>query len=853
MNQRVNGPPRLNKVDPNKAWCYETIEIVVLNKVDELMKRSIVESPNQGRESGKQKGQSAVHHNINNRPSDMKYKQPSGSQKRKKRKLDEEKRKADAGALDKFIHRQPIEEHVEEHIEEHIEEHVEEHIEEHVEEQEHIEVEEAEEQEPVKEFVDIYDPRRWEKLNSEEIKLLVQKGPKRDNSIMYGPYDKFGRRFSAALYTRTLPNLEKCDREWLVYSKELDKVFCFCCKVFRKGISKGKLDGDGYADWHHVTTRVKEHEISLDHLTNRNKWFDMRKRLNLNEIIDKVQYEQFKKERDYWKQVLLRIIAVVKFLAKHNLAFRGSNEKLYKKGNGNFLGVIEMLEEFDPVIKEHVRRITCDGLHVHYLGHLIQNELISFLAQEIKKELIKKIKEAKYYSIILDCTPDSSHQEQMTIIVRYLTLSYNSVTVEESFLGFLNVDDTSGKGLFDITLEELQSLGLEIDDMRGQGYDNGANMKGKHQGVQKRFLDINPRAFYTPCGCHSLNLTLCDMAKKCVKGKNFFGFIQRIYTIFANSTKRWEILKDNVKAWSLKSLCQTRWESRVESVKAIKLQLVDVREALLQVGEKDNDAAIASEATSLAEKELGDFEFLVSTVIWYEVLNHVNIVSKKLQSKDMHLDNAIKEINKLIGYFKNYRETGFSKAIVEAKEIAIEMGIDPIFPQKRLIERKRRFEQFKEYDRVFGFLFPHNLRGIEDKDLKSYCHRLEKALKFEERSDIDADELYTELKLFETLETNEFSNPIDVLKFLKELDYFPNASIAYRILLTIPVTVASAEMSFSKLKFVKSYLRSTMTQERLSGLAMISIENEILESIDYEELINQFAIKNARRASRIVG
>ncbi|XP_023746951.1 uncharacterized protein LOC111895064 [Lactuca sativa] len=202
----------------------------------------------------------------------MKSKQPSGSQKRKRRKLNEEKRKVDASALDTFIHIQPTEEHVEEHIEEHIEEHVEEHIEdhveEHVEEQEHIEVEEAEEQEPIKELVDIYDPRRWEKLNSEEMKLLVQKGPKRDNSIMYGPYDKFGRQFSAVLYT-TLPNLEKCDREWLVYSK-------------------GKLDGDGYADWHHVTTRVKEHEISLGHLTNRNKWFDMRKRMNLNETIDKV-------------------------------------------------------------------------------------------------------------------------------------------------------------------------------------------------------------------------------------------------------------------------------------------------------------------------------------------------------------------------------------------------------------------------------------------------------------------------------------------------------------------------------------------------------------------------------------
>ncbi|KAL7615024.1 hypothetical protein Lser_V15G06397 [Lactuca serriola] len=413
----------------------------------------------------------------------MKSKQPSGYQKRKKRKLDEEKRKVDIGALDKFIHRQ----HVEEHIEEHVEEHIEEHVEEHIEEQEHVEVEETEEHEPIKDLVDIYDPRRWEKLNLDEIKILVEKGPKRDSSIMYGPYDKFGRRFSAALYTRTLSNLEKCDRERLVYSKELDRVFCFCCKVFRKGISKGKLDGEGYADWHHVTTRVKEHEISLDHLKNRNKWFDMRKRLNLNETIDKVQHEQFKKERDYWKQVLLRIIEVVKFLAKHNLAFRGSNEKLYQKGNGNFLGVIEMLEEFDLVIKEHVRRITNEGLHVHYLGHLIQNELISLLAEEIKKELIKKIKEAKYYSIILDCTPDSSHQEQMTIIVRYLKLSYNSVTIEESFLGFLNVDDTSGKGLFDITLEELKSLGLQIGDMRGQGYDNGANMKGNTKECKRDF------------------------------------------------------------------------------------------------------------------------------------------------------------------------------------------------------------------------------------------------------------------------------------------------------------------------------------------------------------------------------
>ncbi|PWA52471.1 zinc finger MYM-type protein 1 [Artemisia annua] len=91
------------------------------------------------------------------------------------------------------------------------------------------------------------------------------------------------------------------------------------------------------------------------------------------------------------------------------------------------------------------------------------------------------------------------------------------------------------------------------------------------------------------------------------------------------------------------------------------------------------------------------------------------------------------------------------------------------------------------------------------------------------------------------------------INFWKEFDYFPNATIAYRILSTIPVTVASAERSFSKLKLLKSYLRSTISQERLSGLAMIAIENGILEDINCEELINQFAMKNVRRASRIIG
>ena len=60
------------------------------------------------------------------------------------------------------------------------------------------------------------------------------------------------------------------------------------------------------------------------------------------------------------------------------------------------------------------------------------------------------------------------------------------------------------------------------------------------------------------------------------------------------------------------------------------------------------------------------------------------------------------------------------------------------------------------------------------------------------------------------MQINE-NSPINVLNYIKRLEFFPNACITFKILLTIHVTVASAERSFSKLKLIKSYLRSTMS------------------------------------------
>ena len=70
--------------------------------------------------------------------------------------------------------------------------------------------------------------------------------------------------------------------------------------------------------------------------------------------------------------------------------------------------------------------------------------------------------------------------------------------------------------------------------------------------------------------------------------------------------------------------------------------------------------------------------------------------------------------------------------------------------------------------------------------------------------------------------------------------------IALRILLTCPVTVASAERSFSKLKLIKTFNRTSMTDSRLSSLAMLSIENDCARSLDYDNVITAFANKKVR-------
>jgi hypothetical protein len=79
------------------------------------------------------------------------------------------------------------------------------------------------------------------------------------------------------------------------------------------------------------------------------------------------------------------------------------------------------------------------------------------------------------------------------------------------------------------------------------------------------------------------------------------------------------------------------------------------------------------------------------------------------------------------------------------------------------------------------------------------------------------------------------------------MDCYHNIFVAYRILFTIPIIVALAERSFSKLTLLKNYLRFAMSQERLDGLATLCIEKKLLDDVNIEAIIDDFASSNVRR------
>ncbi|KYN19390.1 Zinc finger MYM-type protein 1 [Trachymyrmex cornetzi] len=472
--------------------------------------------------------------------------------------------------------------------------------------------------------------------------------------------DQSNERFPVSLLFKNLPNGEKVERNWLIWNRSKSAFFCLPCRLFTiNTMNRSYLcSPGGYSKnlvWKKLYERLQSHENNKDHIQCYVKWRGMEMSIRNESSIDKLLCEQIKGEVKKWQEILTRILDTILFLG------------IGKRNNGNFLGILELISHYDPVLREHLEKVkTSQQLHqrpqCHYLSPDIQNEFIDLCARHVVSAILKEREKAKYYSLIVDVTPDSAHVEQTTFILK------NNIPLTEC---------------------------------RGQGYDNGSNMKSDYKGAQSYIIRDNSLAVYSPCSGHSLNLCGVDSAEYCSKAITFFGVVQKCYAIFSSSPQRWEILKNKIES-SLHSLSEMRWSAKIDAVKPFANHLQSALEDLKTL----NLTAETRSDVDGIQKYISKFECILMASIWSKILNAINEKSTVLQTRNATIDVEVENLESLFLDMQLIRNQW--NAILREQEKINELRHFPkvrikIPPVQLLLTKKPIFKLYKLMNNaVFG-------------------------------------------------------------------------------------------------------------------------------------------------------
>lgn len=366
--------------------------------------------------------------------------------------------------------------------------------------------------------------------------------------------------------------------------------------------------------------------------------------------------------------------------------------------------------------------------------------------------------------------------------------------------------------------------------------------------------------------------------ESCSGALQFFDFVQNLYVFSSSSTRRWSIFMNSTadtQPQSIKRVSGTRWSSRADAVSALKSNYLCIKEALNQISISENEKPI----TKLEAKQLGakfeEYETAILTVLWDKILQRMNRASKSLQEMQYNILFGTKLLESLSDFMKEVRNN-----ICEIEKDAQSLTESRQYKATRFRKRKRQFDEtdnetyftpeqnfvinvhnvicdiliseidkrtvvYKDVIKDFQFFFDFQLTNIEFNECVERLMQKYKA-------DIDIEYFRDEVTHFICYVKGEnITNPADMYKLIIGglQSTFPNVETVLKIFLTIPISNASGERSFSVLKRVKNYLRNSLSQAHLTQLSILTIENELTGSLDYDNIIiiNKFAKTKARK------
>lgn len=137
----------------------------------------------------------------------------------------------------------------------------------------------------------------------------------------------------------------------VVFSPSNGHIYCFVCKLFSN--VRTQFTHGGFCDWKNSANRLVDHEMSKAHF---NAVIDFATRSKKVGRMDEELARQAEDVAKYWREVLRRLISVIIFIRERGFTFRGENETLGSPNNGKYLGLLELISEYDDFLKNHIKQ-----------------------------------------------------------------------------------------------------------------------------------------------------------------------------------------------------------------------------------------------------------------------------------------------------------------------------------------------------------------------------------------------------------------------------------------------------------------------------------------------------------------
>ena len=440
------------------------------------------------------------------------------------------------------------------------------------------------------------------------------------------PKRTFGKK--VVVYRSFQPSwFDKCP--WLDYTENEDDALCFtCAQANQQKMLQWSSNSDlafiskRFTNWKDATVKFGIHASSKCHKEAVLKMVTLPSSTkNVAESLS----AQLKRENLERRQCFLKVLLNIRFLARQGLPLRGHGGH---ESDSNFVQLMKLRGEDDSRMTGWLEKKTNK-----YTAPNMKNEMVKTMALLVLLQVLESICSAPFLTIMVDETTDVPNKEQVVVCFRWVD---NTLESHEEFIGTYEVGSTQASSLV-ATIHDLQRMNVSICKLRGQCYDGASSMSGSLGGVSTQLQKEEPRAVYTHCYGHALNIACSDTVKNCKIMRDALDTSYELIKLVKKSPRRDVVTLQKLKEQMPEDysvLCPTRWTVRAQA-----LQSIIANYKVLQILWEESldfvkDTEMRSRTQGISAR-MTSFDFFFGVSLGELLLKHSDNLSKTLQASSM--------------------------------------------------------------------------------------------------------------------------------------------------------------------------------------------------------------------------